>query len=72
MVLLLATKKLRITTSPRDTGLRYNSGIYSSQLIANYQRLKNYNYTNNLGRYAGDATPMTWNSVIFSGVIALR
>ncbi|MQK65896.1 TonB-dependent receptor, partial [Escherichia coli] len=29
---------------------------YSSQLIANYQRLKNYNYTNNLGRYAGDAT----------------
>lgn len=39
-----------------DTGLRYNSGIYSSQLIANYQRLKNYNYTNNLGRYAGDAT----------------
>lgn len=71
MVLLLATKKLRITTSP-DTGLRYNSGIYSSQLIANYQRLKNYNYTNNLGRYAGDATSMTWNSVIFSGVIALR
>ena len=39
-----------------DTGLRYNSGIYSSQLIANYRRLKNYNYTNNLGRYAGDAT----------------
>ena len=23
-----------------DTGLRYNSGIYSSQLIANYQRLQ--------------------------------
>lgn len=39
-----------------DTGLRYNSGIYSSQLIANYQRLKNYNYSNDLGRYAGDAT----------------
>ncbi|EMF0719487.1 TonB-dependent vitamin B12 receptor BtuB [Citrobacter sp. Marseille-Q6884] len=39
-----------------DTGLRYNSGIYSSQLIANYQRLKDYNYTNNLGRYAGQAT----------------
>ena len=39
-----------------DTGLRYSSGIYSSQLIANYQRLKNYNYSNDLGRYAGDAT----------------
>lgn len=39
-----------------DTGLRYNSGIYSSQLIANYQHLKNYNYSSNLGRYAGDAT----------------
>ena len=39
-----------------DTGLRYNSGIYSSQLIANYQHLKDYNYTNNLGRYAGQAT----------------
>ena len=39
-----------------DTGLRYNSGIYSSQLIANCQHLKDYNYTNNLGRYAGQAT----------------
>ena len=39
-----------------DTGLRYTSGIYSSQLIANYQRLKNYNYSNDLGRYAGEAT----------------
>ncbi|MBY6258802.1 TonB-dependent vitamin B12 receptor BtuB [Phytobacter diazotrophicus] len=39
-----------------DTGLRYNSGIYSSQLIANYQHLKSYNYSNELGRYAGDAT----------------
>ncbi|MCX9004077.1 TonB-dependent vitamin B12 receptor BtuB [Citrobacter portucalensis] len=39
-----------------DTGLRYNSGIYSSQLIANYQHLKDYNYSNQLGRYAGDAT----------------
>lgn len=39
-----------------DTGLRYSSGIYSSQLIANYQRLKNYNYSNDLGRYAGEAT----------------
>ncbi|EGO8361707.1 TonB-dependent vitamin B12 receptor BtuB [Escherichia coli] len=39
-----------------DTGLRYSSGIYSTQLIANYQRLKNYNYSNDLGRYAGEAT----------------
>ncbi|MXF48165.1 TonB-dependent vitamin B12 receptor BtuB [Raoultella sp. Lac2] len=43
-------------TQSWDTGLRYNSGIYSSQLIANYQHLKNYNYSNDLGRYAGDAT----------------
>ncbi|EBO4212209.1 TonB-dependent vitamin B12 receptor BtuB [Salmonella enterica] len=39
-----------------DTGLRYNSGIYSSQLIANYQRLKDYNFSNELGRYAGEAS----------------
>ena len=39
-----------------DTGLRYNSGIYSSQLVANYQYLKSYNYSNDLGRYAGDAS----------------
>ncbi|EJF5608001.1 TonB-dependent vitamin B12 receptor BtuB [Salmonella enterica] len=39
-----------------DTGLRYNSGIYSSQLIANYQYLKDYNYSNELGRYAGEST----------------
>ena len=40
-----------------DTGLRYNSGIYSTQLIANYQHLKNYNYSSNLGRYADGGTP---------------
>ena len=38
----------------RDTGLRYNSGIYSSQLITpltiNDSRIIT---TNNLGRYAG-------------------
>lgn len=39
-----------------DIGLRFNSGIYSSQLIANYQHLKSYNYSNDTGRYAGDAT----------------
>lgn len=43
-------------TQSWDTGLRYSSGIYSSQLIANYQHLKDYNYSNELGRYAGDAT----------------
>ena len=31
-------------TQSWDTGLNYHSGIYSSQLIANYQHLKNYNY----------------------------
>lgn len=43
-------------TQSWDTGLRYSSGIYSSQLLANYQHLKNYNYSSDLGRYAGDAT----------------
>ncbi|EAW3209425.1 TonB-dependent vitamin B12 receptor BtuB [Salmonella enterica] len=39
-----------------DAGLQYSSGIYSSQLIANYQHIKDYNYSNDLGRYAGDAS----------------
>ncbi|POT54799.1 vitamin B12/cobalamin outer membrane transporter [Citrobacter amalonaticus] len=43
-------------TQSWDTGLQYSSGIYSSQLIANYQHLKDYNYSNELGRYAGDAS----------------
>ncbi|ECR9130993.1 vitamin B12/cobalamin outer membrane transporter [Salmonella enterica] len=43
-------------TQPWDAGLQYSSGIYSSQLIANYQHIKDYNYSNDLGRYAGDAS----------------
>lgn len=43
-------------TQSWDAGLRYSSGIYSSQLIANYQHIKDYNYSNDLGRYAGDAS----------------
>lgn len=39
-------------TQSWDTGLSYNSGIYSTQLIANYQHLKNYNYSGQAGRYA--------------------
>lgn len=34
-----------------DTGLRYNSDIYSSQLIASFQKLKSYNYSSIYGRY---------------------
>lgn len=43
-------------TQSWDAGLQYSSGIYSSQLIANYQHIKDYNYSNDLGRYAGDAS----------------
>ncbi|CBG90483.1 TonB-dependent vitamin B12 receptor BtuB [Citrobacter rodentium] len=39
-------------TQSWDTGLRFNSGIYSSQLVANYQRIKDYNYSSLNGRYA--------------------
>ena len=34
----------------------YHSGIYSSQLIANYQRIKDYNYSSDAGRYAAGTT----------------
>ena len=37
-----------------DTGLRFNQGIYSSQLIASYSHTKDYNYSPQLGKY--DAT----------------
>ncbi|EDI8916528.1 vitamin B12/cobalamin outer membrane transporter [Salmonella enterica] len=43
-------------TQSWDAGLQYSSGIYSSQLIANYQHIKDYNYSNDLGRYAEDAS----------------
>ncbi|ENV0703945.1 TonB-dependent vitamin B12 receptor BtuB [Salmonella enterica] len=43
-------------TQSWDAGLQYSSVIYSSQLIANYQHIKDYNYSNDLGRYAGDAS----------------
>ena len=43
-------------TQSWDTGFSYNSGIYSSQLIANYQHLKDYNYNGPAGRYASSAS----------------
>ncbi|ORJ50356.1 TonB-dependent vitamin B12 receptor [Kluyvera intermedia] len=43
-------------TQSWDTGLNYHTGIYSSQLIANYQHLKNYNYNAQDGRYAASAS----------------
>ncbi|MFG3825135.1 vitamin B12/cobalamin outer membrane transporter, partial [Escherichia coli] len=39
-------------TQSWDTGLRFNSGVYSSQLVVNYQRIKDYNYSSLTGRYA--------------------
>lgn len=39
-----------------DTGLRFNAGIYSSQLIANYQKSKDYNYSSVYGRYNDGTT----------------
>lgn len=39
-----------------DAGLRFNSGIYSSQLIANYQKIKDYNYSSVYGRYEDGTT----------------
>lgn len=39
-----------------DGGLRFNRGIYSSQLIASYSHSKDYNYSPDLGRYDPSAT----------------
>ncbi|WP_259053102.1 TonB-dependent vitamin B12 receptor BtuB [Klebsiella sp. BIGb0407] len=39
-----------------DSGMYYNSGIYSSQLIVNYQHSKDYNSSNLNGRYATGST----------------
>lgn len=40
---LIDTRKLSSRTY--DTGLRYKNGIYASQLIASYNRTKDYNYS---------------------------
>ncbi|MDN4628268.1 TonB-dependent vitamin B12 receptor BtuB [Erwinia sp. BC051422] len=39
-----------------DGGLRFNNGLYSSQLVASYSHSKDYNYSPGLGRYDGSAT----------------
>ncbi|MEI2267488.1 TonB-dependent vitamin B12 receptor BtuB [Erwinia sp. CGal63] len=39
-----------------DGGLRFNNGIYSSQLVASYSHSKDYNYSPDLGRYDSSAT----------------
>ncbi|BDH44069.1 vitamin B12 transporter BtuB [Salmonella enterica subsp. enterica serovar Choleraesuis] len=39
-----------------DTGLRFNQGIYSSQLIASYSRSKDYNYDPRLGQFDSSAS----------------
>ena len=39
-----------------DTGLRYNQGIFKSQLVAGYGRSKDQNYDPKKGRYADSAT----------------
>lgn len=39
-------------TQSWDAAMRFHSGIYSSQLVANYQRIKDYNYSSQTWRYA--------------------
>ncbi|AUU83222.1 TonB-dependent vitamin B12 receptor BtuB [Leclercia adecarboxylata] len=39
-----------------DTGLRYNQGIYQTQLVTGYGRSKDQNYDPSKGRYASSAT----------------
>ncbi|MGP3591318.1 TonB-dependent vitamin B12 receptor BtuB [Vagococcus sp. WN89Y] len=39
-----------------DTGLLFNQGIYSSQLLASYQKSKDYNYSSIYGRYHDGTT----------------
>ncbi|WP_435930679.1 TonB-dependent vitamin B12 receptor BtuB [Dryocola sp. BD613] len=39
-----------------DAGMRFYSGIYSSQLIASYQKVKDYNYSSEYGRYNDGTT----------------
>ncbi|MCT4700870.1 TonB-dependent vitamin B12 receptor BtuB [Enterobacteriaceae bacterium H20N1] len=39
-----------------DAGMRFHSGIYSSQLIASYQKVKDYNYSSEYGRYNDGTT----------------
>ncbi|MEK9495984.1 TonB-dependent vitamin B12 receptor BtuB [Photorhabdus sp. P32] len=39
-----------------DTGVRFNRGIYSSQLIASYSHIKDYNFDPQYGRYDRSAS----------------
>ncbi|MCC8458312.1 TonB-dependent vitamin B12 receptor BtuB [Photorhabdus aegyptia] len=39
-----------------DTGIRFNQGIYSSQLVASYSHIKDYNFDPKYGRYDKSAS----------------
>ncbi|MFZ3390974.1 TonB-dependent vitamin B12 receptor BtuB [Buttiauxella gaviniae] len=39
-----------------DAGMRFHSGLYSSQLLASYQKVKDYNYSSVNGRYNDGTT----------------
>ncbi|MCK8566167.1 TonB-dependent vitamin B12 receptor BtuB [Yersinia ruckeri] len=43
--------KERLYNHTYDAGLRYAADAYSSQLIASYQKYKDYNYSSQYGRY---------------------
>ncbi len=51
---LLDTQQLYSQTW--DTGLRYNKGIYATQLIGSYTHSKTYNYDPRYGQYDSSAT----------------
>ncbi len=51
---LIDTQKLYSQTW--DTGLRYNQGIYATQLIGSYTHSKTYNYDPRYGMYNSSAT----------------
>jgi vitamin B12 transporter len=51
---LVDTRKLYSQTW--DTGLRYQDGVYSTQLIGSYSHSKDYNYDPRLGQYDSSAT----------------
>lgn len=50
---LVDTRKLYSQTW--DSGVRYQQGIYATQLVGSYSHSKDYNYDPRLGQYASSA-----------------
>ncbi|MCL2891855.1 TonB-dependent vitamin B12 receptor BtuB [Brenneria tiliae] len=63
--------KRYLNTRNYDAGLKFNEGIYSSQLIASYQTYDDLNFNDVIGKYNGTITQIEQRSLQWGNVFNL-